>query len=555
MSVSICSSCLARLRISPKLFAACDSLRSTSFHTTSSQYASPPKKKGGGNPSVVFKTRESRSARIKKKARARPNPPAPGEIRTQRKRIVLSNPNALDIPGMEDLSAENMSDATKIGQMLGLGGVVLDQLRAVNAFKTTQCWDLFRRPATLIREETVELGQDFEDVNDSVGGAILLGQDSQEGQSMDRHAGPKTLRQIIAGERLSGKSTLLLQAMSMAFLNKWIVINVPEGKLCPGLDEINPAFVQLQPVIDPMVTDFFLAQDFVNNNHAYGPVPPSKDTSEQLYSQPSLTAKMLSRMARANGDVLSKLKVSHDHSTSNVQISQDMSLKDLALQGASDVRHAWSIWQALWKELTSPLDNDIRPPPILFAVDGIDHWMCPSQYRASDYSVIHAHQFLLVRQFLSLLFSRTQALPNGGIIVAATTASNSPSTPTFDLLLEQLEVQASRIAAREAPDQPETSDLERDVAQTISRPNPFHTPDQRVLNLFDGEDVSVPEPIVKRLHGLSKAESKGLLNYFARSGIIQTSVPVRDIQVAEAWTLSGGGVIGQLERLGTRLRV
>lgn len=35
---------------------------------------------------------------------------------------------------------------------------------------------------------------------------------------------------IIDGERGTGKSMMLLQAMTTAFLNNWIVLNVPEGR-------------------------------------------------------------------------------------------------------------------------------------------------------------------------------------------------------------------------------------------------------------------------------------------------------------------------------------
>ena len=114
---------------------------------------------------------------------------------------------------MQDLSADNMTEAKNIGRVLGFQGDVLDQLREAKAFKTSQHWNLFRRPATLVREETIGLGQDFEDVNNSLQG------DAQA----------RTIREIITGDRLSGKSLLMLQAMSMAFMNKWIVISIPEG--------------------------------------------------------------------------------------------------------------------------------------------------------------------------------------------------------------------------------------------------------------------------------------------------------------------------------------
>ena len=134
-----------------------------------------------------------------------------------RKRIVLSNTNAHEIKGMQDLSPQNMADEAYIGSTLGLEGDLLDQLRNARAFKKTQNWNLFRRPATLFRRETAELGKKFGLVNSSL--------QSSEGKR------PEVLRQVIAGERVSGKSILLLQALSMAYMHRWIVINVPEGKL------------------------------------------------------------------------------------------------------------------------------------------------------------------------------------------------------------------------------------------------------------------------------------------------------------------------------------
>jgi small subunit ribosomal protein S29 len=113
---------------------------------------------------------------------------------------------------MQDLNARNMRDEAQIGQVLGLDGELLDRLRDVKAFKPTQNWNMFRKPGTLMRRESVELGRMVVDVK--------TGQ--MEGRS-------RTVRRIIAGDKSTGKSLLLLQAMSMAFLNDWVVIHVPEG--------------------------------------------------------------------------------------------------------------------------------------------------------------------------------------------------------------------------------------------------------------------------------------------------------------------------------------
>jgi hypothetical protein len=208
MSGSVCARCLFRQHLDlhrslPKPNSTKPATRP--FHSSSARLNVVKKKTSQRAPTKKY--RENTSARLKKNKRERPRPPAVGERKALRKRIVLSNTNALDIRQMSNLTAANMADESKIGDVLGLEGTLLDQLRAAKAFKTTQNWNLFRKPGTLVRKETVEMGRMIQDVN----------------------RGTPVIRQIIAGERSSGKSLLLLQAMSMAYLNGWIVLNVPEG--------------------------------------------------------------------------------------------------------------------------------------------------------------------------------------------------------------------------------------------------------------------------------------------------------------------------------------
>ncbi len=68
---------------------------------------------------------------------------------------------------------------------------------------------MFRRPAAVVRKETMELAMSIDEV-----------------ENADRK---ETVRRVIVGERGCGKSTLLLQAMSMAFLKGWVVVNIPDG--------------------------------------------------------------------------------------------------------------------------------------------------------------------------------------------------------------------------------------------------------------------------------------------------------------------------------------
>lgn len=164
--------------------------------------------------------------KAKRQPESRARRPAPGERKALRKRIVLSNVNALEVMGMQDIEAENMYDRGTEGHVLGLPGPVVDQLRAVEAFKTTQGWGLFRRPGTLMRRETVDLGR------------MMAGMSEEEGHRM-------TVRRVLVGEKGSGKSMMLLQAMTMAFLKGWTVINLPEGTVFPSPSNIS-SFTKLR---------------------------------------------------------------------------------------------------------------------------------------------------------------------------------------------------------------------------------------------------------------------------------------------------------------------
>lgn len=114
---------------------------------------------------------------------------------------------------MQDISAESILNESLRGQVLGIPGPVVDRLRAVEAFKVMQGWSLFRRPAMLMRRETFEFGREIEEIS--------------------QKKSKKSIRRVFVGERGSGKTLMLLQAMTMAMLKDWVVINIPDG-IHPG---------------------------------------------------------------------------------------------------------------------------------------------------------------------------------------------------------------------------------------------------------------------------------------------------------------------------------
>jgi small subunit ribosomal protein S29 len=151
--------------------------------------------------------------RLKKKGppQKTAKPPEPGERRVLRKRIVLSNTNALAVDNVEPLKPELAAD--DCSKIYTLPAEILDQLRAIEAFKPKQGWAFFRTPAVLMRQDARALGIEMDQI----------------GKEASENKATKASRKVVCGEKGAGKSVLLLQAMAMAFQRGWIVINLPEG--------------------------------------------------------------------------------------------------------------------------------------------------------------------------------------------------------------------------------------------------------------------------------------------------------------------------------------
>lgn len=185
------------------------------LHTTPPLAAAPPKKKSNARDTGP-KFRESRSAVIKKKPRTEAdNRPlhAIGELRAKKEEIALKNQNALSVMGLKELDPNQLTQDSKNvrGRVFAIPRKLVDGLANAKVFKKTQRWGLFNRPGFLVTDDTIRLAG--------------LVQDMTTGKSSG-----KSISRIITGRKGAGKTLYLLQAATLALLQKWIVISVPEGK-------------------------------------------------------------------------------------------------------------------------------------------------------------------------------------------------------------------------------------------------------------------------------------------------------------------------------------
>ncbi|KAH7034807.1 mitochondrial ribosomal death-associated protein 3-domain-containing protein [Microdochium trichocladiopsis] len=463
MAAPNCWRCLARpsqtrLLSFPTISTPATTLpASVSLFSTSTALAAtlPGKKKEATGKGHIRAGKRLTLGKKKRKPAEKGRPVAPGERKAFRKRIQLSNDNALEVPGLLELSKEVISDPESVGKVVRLPGTLVDQLRTIEVFKPTQNWSLFRSPHMLIRKETAELAKQIQDAVDK----------------------KQTLRTVITGSKGSGKSILDLQVLSMGLLNDYCVIHIPE------------------------------VQDLTTAHVDYSAIPDSN-----LYAQPTATIKLMQAILKAN-PVLSQYKVEGDYLYLPVNISRSMTLAQM-LTATKDPEFAWPVFKAFWQEL-------IRPgrPPVMFTLDGLAHMMRMSDYRSPSFEIIHSHDMALVGLFADSLAGRVQ-FPNGAAIIGTTSQSNCPIIPSLVKALEQA------------------------TARTKGLPVPPRDPyckdkDERVYECL--KDVKVQE-----VQGLSKSEARSLMEYWAASGMLRTTV--NEYSVSDKWTMAGGGIVAEMER-------
>jgi small subunit ribosomal protein S29 len=221
-----------------------------------------------------------------------------------------------------------------------------------------------------------------------------------------------------------------------------------------------------------------------------------------------------------------------------------MSLDSFAEIGAQDPDRAWPIFQALWNELTVPNKGAIVRPPVLLCMDNVSHIMTNSNYNTiqenGKLKPIHAHDFVLVKHFVDHL-SGVKTLPNGGIILAATSLSEHAKSDALDVGIAMAE---ARQAQNLLPSPSSTIGSEgAKSAENQIRSEQFWNPYKKI----DTRSLEALQQIhVMRLKGISKEEAKAIMEYWATSGMLRRKV--EDGYVGEKWTLSGNGVLGELEK-------
>lgn len=259
----------------------------------------------------------------------------------------------------------------------------------------------------------------------------------------------------------------------------------------------------------------------------YTEYSPIRGTSPMIFGQKVYTASLLSAIAKAN-PILSNLTLSTPPPRLETQIPPSTPLSQLCTIGASEPNSALLIFETLIKDLLLP-----SRPPLLLCLDRLGYAMKESAYRDANIKPIHAHDLYLLKWFLGFL-SGTSPLPNGGIVLAATSGSDAPLVPALEVAIQEKENPPQDLGP---PPYPKSY---KPIRHALTKY------DSRVLDFFAKEGLEI-----QRLERLSKDEARALILYWAQSGMLGRRID--EDYVAEKWAISGGGVVGELERATVQL--
>jgi len=263
----------------------------------------------------------------------------------------------------------------------------------------------------------------------------------------------------------------------------------------------------------------FVAQEVVNAVTAYAPI---QGTSPTLYSQSTYVAAMLQQIGKANAAILETLETTQPLGNLPVAIpTKTITLARLCELGGRDPDIAWPLFEALWTELTLP-----GRPPLLFALDSLSLIMQNSKYMSSKFEPIHSMDLALVKKFTDLLSGAT-TLPNGGAVIAATSRAHAVQSKSLTLAIAQEE--------------------DRKAGREITKLDPFE-------RAYDARaDATMKGVEVLKLKGITKVEARGLMEYWAGSGVYRRVVDERVVD--EKWALAGNGVVGEIQRATLKMRI
>ncbi|GAA6020905.1 hypothetical protein JCM10207_003183 [Rhodosporidiobolus poonsookiae] len=283
--------------------------------------------------------------------------------------VTLPPPDLADLPAMHPESLLPKA----VGQVQAFPTPSLEAFKALSLPAALQREHAFTpRPATVVREATLKVKQ-----------ALDAG---KKGES-------KGARYVLAGGSGSGKSTVLLQAVSYAQSTEWIVLYLPSA--APLVNSSTP--------------------------HIYS-------STRALFDQPALSSSLLSKFAAANKQAFKQLKTSKEWTFGEKKVAAGKSLEELAKAAGGDDKLVTSVFEAVVDELAAQKER-----PVLLAIDDAQPLFATSHYVDPTYQSIETFSLVVPRLLLDFI-SGQRTFATGSVLLAPSSLSANQSAALTDFL-------------------------------------------------------------------------------------------------------------------------
>ncbi|GAA5940077.1 mitochondrial 37S ribosomal protein mS29 RSM23 [Sporobolomyces koalae] len=278
-----------------------------------------------------------------------------------------------DLRSLQVMHPESLT-RTSIGQVKAFPDPALDAFKTLSIPASVQKEFAFTsRPASVVRQATLDVKH-------------LIDQSKSKSSTSSRH--------IINGEAGTGKSTLMLQAVSYAQSSGFVIIYLPSAT--------------------PLVNS--------STPHIYS-------EPRALFDQPVLSAQLLTKLATVNKQAFKEIKTTKAYQFGTApKFPAGKSLEELSKQANGDDKIVTSVFEALIEELSTQ-----KTRPVLLAIDDCQSLFTTSSYVDPSYNQIESFSLVVPRLLLEFV-SGQRSFESGSVLLAPCSLSPVQSPALTDFL-------------------------------------------------------------------------------------------------------------------------
>ncbi|GAA5914688.1 hypothetical protein JCM8208_000413 [Rhodotorula glutinis] len=282
--------------------------------------------------------------------------------------VTLPRP---DLSGLKAMHPEDLAKDT-VGQVRAFPAPALEAFKALSMPTSLKREHAFTsKPATVVRDATLKMARTLDEA---------------------KKAASREARYFLTGGKGTGKSSLLLQAVSYAQSTDWIVLYLPS------------------------------ALPLVNSS-----TPHTYSQQRALFEQPALAANLLSKFSSANKAAFKLLTTTKEHAFGDKKVAQGKTLEDLAKAAGGDDKLTTAVFEAVMEELAAQNQR-----PVLLAIDDAQPLFATSKYVDPTYQPLESFALVIPRLLLEFVAGE-RSFTNGTILLSASSlaASSFPALDTF----------------------------------------------------------------------------------------------------------------------------